>query len=104
MTENDELHWLVRPSTIRKLWIGFSVVLALVVIAQTVIYIKGYFGVDAWFGFGAVYGFVSCLLMVLVAKVLGLVLKRPQGYYDVPDEDQESGQGQGTVEEHTDGA
>jgi uncharacterized membrane protein len=102
MTENDELHWLVRPSTIRKLWIGFSVVLALVVIAQTVIYVKGYFGVDGWFGFGAVYGFVSCLLMVLVAKVLGLVLKRPQGYYAEPDENGEADQDK--VEGHSDGA
>jgi hypothetical protein len=84
---NDEkqLHWLVRPSTIRKLWIGSSVVLTLVVLAQTVIYVKGYFGFDAWFGFGAVYGFVSCLVMVLVAKLLGLVLKRPQDYYDEPE-------------------
>lgn len=84
MNDEKELHWLVRPSTIRKLWIGTSVVLTLVVLAQTVIYVKGYFGFDAWFGFGAVYGFVSCLIMVLVAKLLGLVLKRPQNYYDEP--------------------
>jgi uncharacterized membrane protein len=102
MTNNDEqLHWLVRPATIRKLWIGFSAVLAIVVLAQAVIYIKGYFGVDGWFGFGAIYGFVSCLLMVLVAKILGVVLKRPQAYYEVPDEGQETEQGR--VEERTNG-
>lgn len=90
MNNNDEpVHWLVRPATIRKLWIGFSVVLALVVMAQMVIYIKGYFGIDAWYGFGAVYGFGSCLLMVLVAKVLGLLLKRPQDYYESQSESQE---------------
>ncbi|WP_198556613.1 hypothetical protein [Paraglaciecola sp. MB-3u-78] len=82
MNDENKLHWLVRPSTIRKLWIGSSILLALTVLAQTVIYVKGYFGFDAWFGFGAVYGFVSCLVMVLVAKLLGLVLKRPQDYYD----------------------
>lgn len=96
MTSNDEqLHWLQRPTTIRKLWIGFIVVLALVVLAQTVIYIKGYFVVDGWFGFGAVYGFGCCLLMVLVAKLLGVVLKRPQDYYGVsvelPDAGPEAG-------------
>tara|TARA_B110000091_G_C13812934_1_gene476159 strand:+ start:1606 stop:1920 length:315 start_codon:yes stop_codon:yes gene_type:complete len=85
MNDENKLHWLVRPSTIRKLWIGSSIVLALTVLAQTVIYVKGYFGFDAWFGFGAVYGFVSCLVMVLVAKLLGLVLKRPQDYYDEPE-------------------
>lgn len=85
MTDKDEsLHWLVRPATIRKLWYGFSALLALVVLAQAVIPVKGYFGVDGWFGFGAVYGFVACLLMVLVSKVLGVVLKRPQEYFRDP--------------------
>ena len=86
--EQQQLHWLVRSSTIRKLWIGFSIVLALVVLAQTVIYVKAYFGFDAWFGFGAVYGFGSCLLMVLVAKLLGVLLKRPENYYDTSPQDQ----------------
>lgn len=94
MKNNDEpVHWLVRPATIRKLWIGFSVVLVLVVLAQMVIYVKGYFGVDAWYGFGAVYGFGSCLLMVLVAKVLGLLLKRPEDFYESQDEPQEHSDG-----------
>jgi hypothetical protein len=83
MNDQKQLHWLVRPSTIRILWIGFSVVLTLLVLAQTVIYVKGYFGFDAFFSFGAIYGFASCLVMVLVAKLLGLVLKRPQDYYDI---------------------
>jgi hypothetical protein len=109
MANQDEpLHWLVRPATIRKLWIGFAIVLAAVVLAQTVVYIKGYFGVDAWFGFGAVYGFVCCLLMVPVAKLLGLVLKRPQDYYDDPDENtghgQDTGQHVSSTEEPRNGA
>jgi hypothetical protein len=82
MSERDDaLHWLVRPGTIRKLWWAFAAVLALTVLAQVVVYVKGYFGIDDWFGFGAFYGFISCLTMVLVAKLLGLVLKRPQDYY-----------------------
>lgn len=79
---DSNVHWLVRPATIRKLWIGLGIVLILTLVAQTSIYIKGYFGVDAWFGFGAVYGFGSCLAMVLIAKLLGVVLKRPENYYD----------------------
>ncbi|MEZ5569279.1 MAG: hypothetical protein R3E54_13215 [Halioglobus sp.] len=75
-------HWLVRPATVRKLWIGFSVVLALTVVAQFFIKIKGYFGIDGWFGFGAVYGLLACVLMVVVAKLLGVFLKRRDDYYD----------------------
>ena len=103
MNDEKELHWLVRPSTVRKLWIGSSIVLALVVLAQTVIYVKGYFGIDAWFGFGAVYGFGSCLVMVLVAKLLGLVLKRPQNYYDDPQQDQPQDTSQIKVKESSNG-
>jgi len=75
-------HWLVRPTTIRKLWIVFSIILALTVLGQFFIKIKGYFGIDGWFGFGAVYGLLACVLMVVVAKILGVVLKRQEDYYD----------------------
>jgi hypothetical protein len=81
MNQPDNDHWLVRPSTIRGLWIGGCIVLALTVLAQFLIPIKGYFAADDWFGFGAVYGFFTCLLMVIFAKLLGFVLKRKEDYY-----------------------
>ncbi len=78
--------WLARPSSIRLLWRVFAVVLALSVLAQAVFKVKGYFDVDGWFGFGAVYGFLACFLMVVFAKVLGKLVKRDEDYYGV-DED-----------------
>ena len=75
-------HWLVRPSTIRLIWIVSWVVLALTVAAQLFIQVKGYFGPDGWLGFGALFGFGSCVAMVAGAKVLGWVLKRDESYYD----------------------
>ena len=81
MNDRQDDHWLARPGTIKKLWIAFVVILVLIVAAQAFIPVKGYFGPDAWFGFGAVYGFLSCLAMVLVAKLLGFALKRKEDYY-----------------------
>lgn len=78
----DSDHWLVRTSTIRKLWIGGIAVLVLTLVAQLFISIKGYFVVDGWFGFAAVFGFVCCVLMVVMAKILGKFLKREEHYYD----------------------
>ena len=75
-------HWLVRPTTIRRLWWVFVAVLTLTVFAQLVFPVKGYFGVDGWLGFGAVFGFLACLAMVLLAKVLGVLLKRDEHHYD----------------------
>lgn len=86
MKQQDNNHWLVRASTIRLLWIGGSIALGLTVVAQIFIPIKGYFGADDWFGFGAVYGFLVCLLMVLFAKALGSVLKRKEDFYDAGEE------------------
>ena len=79
--------WLVRPATIRLLWGILWVVLALTVAAHLVIEEKGYFVIDAWYGFGAVFGFLACVLMVIVAKALGVFLKRDQDYYKEEDDD-----------------
>ncbi len=80
-------HWLVRPGTIRRLWQGFAIVLALTVLLQLAIKVKGYFVVDAWFGFGAAFGFLACVLMVVIAKLLGPLLKRSTDYYAGADDD-----------------
>jgi hypothetical protein len=87
MKEHEKKHWLYQAATVRKLWWVFSTVLALTVFVQLVVHLKGYFTVDGWFGFGAVYGFLSCLLMVLFAKVLGVFLKRPNNYYSAERDD-----------------
>ena len=86
MSQHDD-HWLARPSSIKLMWRVFYAVLAGLVALQLVIKVKGYFVVDGWFGFGAAYGFLACLAMVLVAKGLGYVLKRPEDYYAEEDSD-----------------
>lgn len=86
-TSNND-HWLVRSSTKRWLWRVFIAVLTLTVLAQLTFSVKGYFGADGWLGFGAVFGFVACLAMVLVAKALGAFLKRDEHYYDRQESDE----------------
>lgn len=81
MNQQDSDHWLVRPKTIRLIWQVSIAVLTALVLLQLVIKVKGYFGVDGWLGFGAAYGFLSCVAMVLVAKGLGFILKRDENYY-----------------------
>lgn len=83
MSKRDsDQHWLARRGTIRRLWQIFAVVLALTVAAQVAIPVKGYFGVDSLFAFGALFGFLSCVAMVLFAKALGILVKRDENYYD----------------------
>ena len=75
-------HWLVRPSTIKALWIGGGVILALTVLGDFFVHHHKVFGPEATFGFGAWFGFVSCVAMVFFAKFLGMFLKRPDDHYD----------------------
>jgi len=36
---------------------------------------------DSWWGFYAGYGFLGCVLLVLIAKLLRKLVKRPEDYY-----------------------
>ncbi len=82
MSEGDSKHWLVRPRTIRGMWIGFSVVLAALVVGDVFFHGHPSFGIEGTFGFYAWYGLATCVLMVVVAKLLGVLLKRPDTFYD----------------------
>jgi hypothetical protein len=75
-------HWLVRASTIRRLWLAFALVLAASVLADLAVEHHSYFGLDGTPGFGAWFGFASCVVMIVFAKAIGVVLKRPDTFYD----------------------
>lgn len=76
-------HWLVRPSTIKGLWVGGIAFLAALVGAGAFVHGHAYFEVDGSFAFYAWYGFATCAAMVVAAKGLGILLKRRDDYYDV---------------------
>ena len=78
----DQDHWLIRTSTIRFIWIVSLLVLACLVGLDLVVKHHPHFGIDGTFGFGAWFGFGACVVLVLVAKLLGVLFKRPDTYYD----------------------
>ncbi|MBA4782769.1 MAG: hypothetical protein H2045_06065 [Rhizobiales bacterium] len=78
----DSEHWLVRPATIRIIWIVSIITLALTVIADFFVTHHPHFGIDGTYGFGAWFGFLACVVLVVGSKVLGAFLKRSDTYYD----------------------
>ena len=72
-------HWLVRPATIRLLWVVFLFVLVLTVLAS--LFTDEHVGFDGGFAFNAWYGFVTCIGMILLAKLLARFLRRKDSYY-----------------------
>lgn len=77
----NKSHWLDQPKNIQRLWRGFLVVLLLTVLAEFVVHLHPAFEVEGLFGFHAAFGLITCALMILVAKALALLLKRPDAYY-----------------------
>jgi hypothetical protein len=59
-----------------------AIVLIVTVLMDLAVEHHPYFTLDGTFGFGAWFGFVSCIVLIVFAKALGAVLKRPDTYYD----------------------
>jgi len=77
----EPIHWLDQPRNVKRLWRGFLVVLALTVLAELLVHLHPHFEIESVFGFHAWFGVMACAAMIVVAKALALVLKRPDTYY-----------------------
>ena len=78
---DDKPHWLDDPVHVRLLWRAFLVLLALLVAAEALVHLHPHFEIESIFGFSAWFGFGACAAMIVVAKGLALLLKRPDTYY-----------------------
>ena len=74
-------HWLDEPRNVRLLWRFFLGVLAAAVLLELAVTLHPHFEIESLFGFHALFGFLSCAAMIVVAKGLGLMLKRRDDYY-----------------------
>lgn len=75
-------HWSSRPETVQWLKRAGVAALVLVVLADVFVGHKVKFGVVGTFGFGAWFGMLAAVALVVVATALGRLLKRSEGYYD----------------------
>jgi putative Ca2+/H+ antiporter (TMEM165/GDT1 family) len=63
------------------IWKIFIAVLALTVAAQLFVESHPHFPPERLFAWNALYGFLACAVLILLAKALGLLLKRRDDYY-----------------------
>jgi uncharacterized membrane protein YdjX (TVP38/TMEM64 family) len=75
-------HWLSHPKTIKKLWFVMLCILFFSIFIQFFFPVYGHFEIEQSFGFGAWFGFLTCVLMIVAAKLLGFLIKRPDNYYE----------------------
>ena len=75
--------WFDHPQNIKRLKIGFYIVLVLLVLPDFFLHKHTLFSsVEAWPGFYAFFGFVACVAIILISKLLGFALKKSEDYYD----------------------
>ena len=77
-----ELTIFDKPENVRRLRIGFFFSLGLVLLAEAFVDMHGEFHVEHFFGFYAVYGFISYVSLIFVAKFLRKLIMRKEDYYD----------------------
>ena len=82
MKQKKEFDYFDKPRNIKKLWIMLYLVCGLVVIPDFFTHRLAHFGFDGLFGFYALLGFVSCAVLIIFSKLVGLVLKVKEDYYD----------------------
>jgi len=75
--------WIEKPGRLKHMWHVFvAITVLLVTIDFFIPHDHTYLVFETIPGFSAVYGFVACVALVLIAKILRKICKRDMDYYD----------------------
>jgi len=85
---NEPLPWFLKPRNVRRVLVGLFVTCSLFFGLDFLFALTGfdkhpYFQWEQWPGFHAVFGFVACVLLVLVSRfLLRPLVMRDEDYYE----------------------
>jgi hypothetical protein len=74
--------WLDDRRNVAKVFWGVAAACAALLLADLFYDKHAKFRIEDIFGFYGIFGFVGCVFLVLAAKGLRKILKRPEHYYD----------------------
>ena len=77
-----ELKIFDNPQKNKRFMVIFYISLAVLLLVDFFIHKHAEFPWEEIPEFFAVYGFVSCVLFIFIAKILRLIIKRDEHYYD----------------------
>ncbi len=80
--KGERRYWLDEPRHVD--WIVYTLygVCAALIGIDLLLPRQVHFAFEKWLGFYGFYGFIGCVMLVLIAKVLRLLVKRPEDYYE----------------------
>ena len=82
MTPDEKPHFFDSPGNLKKFLRGFYIICAILLAVDFVHHRHVTHDWENLWGFYAVYGFVACVLLVKIAKLMRAVLMRAADYYD----------------------
>jgi len=83
MSEKTENKYLFdNPKNVQRLLTGFYTVCALLIVADFIIHRHISLAWEKIPAFYAIYGFIACVLLVVLAKLMRKVIMRKENYYD----------------------
>ena len=77
----SELHPFT-AKTARRLWIVLIAILAATLAAGIGVHVHGPDPISQSLGFNAWFGFLASIILAVLSRLLGVILKRGDGYYD----------------------
>ncbi len=80
--QNEPKGFFDKPENISKMLKVFYVICGLLVVADFIVHRHIYHDWEKIPAFYAIYGFVGCVVLVLIAKEMRKVLMRGEDYYD----------------------
>ena len=81
-SNGEKVHLFDKPENIKRLLRVFYSICVLLVLLEFVIHRHIYHSWESLLGFYAIYGFIGCVVLVLVAKWMRTFLMRDEDYYD----------------------
>ena len=80
---DEKPRWLDNPGNFNRIVYALYTVSALLLVIDPFIEKHGPFGIEHWWGFYGIYGFICCIVLVLAAKeLLRKLVMRGEDYYD----------------------
>ena len=80
--DNEKKHFFDDPNNVKRVLYGFYACCVFLFALDFVIHRHIYHSWENLWGFYPIFGFIACVILVLIAKWMRTVLMRPEDYYD----------------------
>jgi hypothetical protein len=81
-SEKEKVHLFDKQENVDRLLKGFYAICILLVLADFVLHRHVGFDWEKIPAFYAIYGFIACVLLVVIAKKMRTIVMRKEDYYD----------------------